>query len=200
MYDNHEQVWQQEIDEAENPNPRIGRKWQRVELPSVGDHVFMLLETRADAVPRPVYALSLGRMASGAAAAAKIYLPGADSNAGSAAADYFGRRARWFSVWMGVKRETWDPDAGPDDWVFMSNFNIHNEGVAVPLVGKDGTPTGYSVKLERLTYQNTNTPVLKLGIIEDATGKTSMYTWTQPGSAKIGINLRWFQVGLTAAE
>lgn len=108
------------------------------------------------------------------------------------------KRARWFKGWMGVKRQTWDPEASDDDWVFMGSFQIHNEGDIVRLVDKDGTPTGFSVQLERLVYQNTRTPVLKLGLIDEDKDKTIHYIWSEPGSRLLGMNLRWFQVGLTA--
>lgn len=108
------------------------------------------------------------------------------------------KRARWFKGWMGVKKQRWDPEAGDDDWVFMGTFQIHNEGDTVRLVDKDGTPTGFAVQLERLVYQNTRTPVLKLGLIDEEQGKTIHYIWSEPGSRLLGMNLRWFQVGLTA--
>ena len=116
----------------------------------------------------------------------------------SALGDFANRRVRYFRGWMGVKRQRWDPAAADDDWVFMPRYRIHNEGGVVRLVEKDGTPTGYAIKLERLVYQNTNTPVLKLGLIDESEDYTLTYTWTQPGSIRIGMNLRWFQAGLTA--
>ena len=39
--------------------------------------------------------------------------------------------------------------------------------------------------------------VLKLAIYEVGVNKAIMYAWGSPGSKNIGINLRWFQVGLT---
>ena len=117
-------------------------------------------------------------------------LPGADRQIEA-------RRVRYFTGWMGVKRQRWDPEAGDDDWVFMKDFRLHNEGQIVRLVEKDGTPTGYAIQLERLTYQNTRTAVLKLGLTDEAQDKTITYTWTSPGASRIGMNLRWFQAGLT---
>ena len=108
------------------------------------------------------------------------------------------QRARWFKGWMGVKKQTWDPAAADDDWVFMRSFQIHNEGDIVSLIDKDGTPTGYAVQLERLVYQNTRVPVLKLGLIKEEDDRTIHYIWSEPGSKRLGMNLRWFQVGLTA--
>jgi len=73
---------------------------------------------------------------------------------------------------------------------------IHNEGQIVPIVGKEGQLSGYSIQLAFLTYQNTSRPVLKLGLIDDKTGKTISYSWANPDAEMIGLNLRWAQVGL----
>ena len=43
-------------------------------------------------------------------------------------------------------------------------------------------------------------PILKLGIIDETTGKTINYSWTSTDASRIGINVRWFQAGLTAVE
>jgi len=49
---------------------------------------------------------------------------------------------------------------------------IHNEGQVVPILDRAGAPAGYSIQLARLTCQDSGVPVLKLGLIEDATGET----------------------------
>ena len=101
---------------------------------------------------------------------------------------------------MGLQRQRIDPTADAKDWVFIKDFRIHNEGQIVPIVDAEGGKTGYSVQLARLTYQNTTQPILQLGVIEDASGKTITYIWSEVGSERLGINLRWMQVGLTAAD
>jgi hypothetical protein len=40
--------------------------------------------------------------------------------------------------------------------------------------------------------------VLKLGIYEGDKDESSAYTWSEPTSTNIGMNLRWFQAGCTA--
>ncbi len=108
------------------------------------------------------------------------------------------RKVRKFEAWMGVKKNKIDPDYEGDDMFFQSGIEMHNEGDVVPLLDDEGQPTGYSIELARLTYQNTKTAILKLGVIEDATGDTLVYTWAATGSNRVGINLRWLQAGLTA--
>ncbi len=110
------------------------------------------------------------------------------------------RKVRKFKAWMAVKKSKVNPDVEGDDMFFNSNIIMHNEGHIVQILDDDGQPTGYSVQLAQLTYQNTKTAILKLGVIEDATGKTLVYTWASTDSDRIGINLRWMQAGLTAIE
>ncbi len=120
------------------------------------------------------------------------------------------RKVQYYNGWAGVS------SAGPamalDDgnwaladgeWGFtgdLDNFGrfvIHNEGQVVPIPAKDGSPSGYSVQLAKLTYQNTTVPILTLKIREDSTGKTLAYSWTKTAADRIGINARWVQSGLT---
>jgi len=54
----------------------------------------------------------------------------------------------------------------------------------------------YSAQLAQLTYKN-GTRVFKLGIVDNASGKTISYTWTNPDATRIGINLSWVQAGFT---
>jgi len=107
------------------------------------------------------------------------------------------RKVRYFKGWAGVRNDKFMDD-GDDSQAFIPNLRLHNEGQKVPLVTEDGEDTGYTVELARLTYQNTRVAVLKLALIHTATGETFTYTWTNPGAERIGINLRWLQVGLTA--
>ncbi len=62
-----------------------------------------------------------------------------------------------------------------------------------------GDETGYELELARLTYQNTRVAVLKLGVLDAATGETVAYSWADPDAVRIGINLGWMQAGLTQA-
>ena len=106
------------------------------------------------------------------------------------------RRVSHYRGWVALQRSRLDPDAAPDDYVFVSDADWHDEGFVLPIL--DGEqPTGYAIELARLTYQNTRTAVLKLGVIDEATGETLSYAWAAPGADRIGINLRWIQAGLT---
>ncbi len=115
-------------------------------------------------------------------------------------APHVNRKVRRFSGWMGVRKSRVNPDYDGDDMFFVGGFTIHNEGGRQSILDDAGKPTGFGIELARLTYQQTRVPILKLGIIEEATGKTLSYTWASTDASRIGVNLRWFQAGLTAVE
>ncbi len=107
------------------------------------------------------------------------------------------RRVSYYKGWIALPRQSIDERAADDDYLFLSDLRAHDEGFITPILDQ-GQPTGYAVELARLTYQNTGIAVLKLGIIEEATGETLAYSWANPGAALIGINLRWVQCGFTS--
>ena len=103
-----------------------------------------------------------------------------------------------YTGWAVIKRNKLDPSAAEDDWIAMRDMQLDDAGAIIPIVD-DGKPTGYSIQLIEITYQKTNTTVLKLGLIEDESGKTITYIWGEPAAGRLGMNLRWMQVGLTKA-
>ena len=106
------------------------------------------------------------------------------------------RRVRYYTGWVALRRSRVDPDAAPDDYIFVRDVRWHDEGFVLPVLDGDRS-TGYAVELARLTYQNTGTAVLRLGVVDAASGETLSYAWAAPGARRIGINLRWIQAGLT---
>ena len=113
---------------------------------------------------------------------------------------YFNRKVRRFSGWMGVRKDRVNPDYSGDEMYSAGGFTIHNEGGRQSILDDEGNPTGYGIELAQLTYQNTRVPILKLGIIDESTGETVNYSWTAVDSSRVGINVRWFQSGLTLIE
>jgi hypothetical protein len=67
----------------------------------------------------------------------------------------------------------------------------------VPILDDVGEPSGYSVQLAKLTYENTMVPILTLKLWEDATRKVLTYSWAAIDSERVGLNARWAQIGLT---
>ena len=109
------------------------------------------------------------------------------------------RRARYYTGWIRMRRSQIDPTVtDDDDMVVNSGLRLHNEGQILPLLDA-GQPTGYAVQLARLSYRSKPPiPILKLGIIERASGHTVAYSWSSPDAGRIGLNLRWILSGMTA--
>jgi len=109
---------------------------------------------------------------------------------------HINRKVVYYQGWGGNRIGGKDApeDAG---WQFTRNLLIHNEGQIVPITDdKTGEKSGYSLQLALLTYQNTRDPIFKFGLIEDATGKTITYIWSDRDNPTTGMNLRWMQSGL----
>jgi hypothetical protein len=113
---------------------------------------------------------------------------------------HINRKVRYYDGWAAMKRGGKKAEADSKDWVGVRGLRLHNEGRTIKLVSDSGEALGYSVQLARLTYQNTTTPILKLALIDDATGKTLSYAWAEPDGKRLGINLGWLQVGFTLRE
>jgi len=107
------------------------------------------------------------------------------------------RKVRYFKGWAVFEKRRLDESAPEGEYVFIPDLRLHNEGQIIPLVTKEGVETGYSVELAQLTYQETGTPILKLAVL-DKEGYAFTYIWANPEAEKLGINMRWMQVGLTA--
>lgn len=105
------------------------------------------------------------------------------------------RRVRYFEGWVAIN--TAGRSAKPEDksWRSMRQVRLHSEGRIVPITWEDGRRSGYSVQLARLTYQGDKLQVLVLKLLDDATGQSVSYAWTDPDGKRLGINLRWFQAG-----
>jgi len=106
------------------------------------------------------------------------------------------RKVTYFTGWGGNKIGGKDADKDAK-WHFMSKIVIHNEGQIIPIIDdKTGVKSDYSLQLAKLTYQNTQDPILKFGLIENKTGKTITYIWSDRKNHTIGMNLRWMQSGI----
>lgn len=112
------------------------------------------------------------------------------------------RRVHWFSGWAALNGAGPNASADSKDWHMNRELRLGSEGGSVHLNWRDGQASGYSLRMERMTYRDGNVPVLKLSLIEDASGKAMAYAWANPEATRIGLSLGWVQVGLerSAAE
>lgn len=82
------------------------------------------------------------------------------------------------------------------DWHMNRNLNLSSQGGRVALTWRDGSASGYSIQLERLIYPETNIAILRLALVDEATGQIQIYAWANPEATQIGLNLGWLQVSL----
>jgi CpeT/CpcT family (DUF1001) len=109
------------------------------------------------------------------------------------------RRLRWFSGWAAINGGGPKAKATNQDWHTQKDLRLSSEGGRIPLRWRDGAASGYSLELVRTTYAERKLSVLQLNVVEDASGQTIDYAWTNPEAMAIGINLGWLQVGFTRA-
>ena len=102
------------------------------------------------------------------------------------------KRARQFSCYAALRKE-----GTTDQYDSMLDIVVHDQGKMVTLRDGGGTATKYSFELSQLRYSQ-QTPVMKLALYEAGKEQAFAYTWTEPEGKKIGINLRWIQVGCKA--
>ena len=106
------------------------------------------------------------------------------------------RKVATFAGWAAVNGAGPNAQADNSDWHTDRTLRIGSEGGRASLRWRDGSASGYALLLERLTYREGDVPVLKLSIIEEASGRALAYAWANPEASRIGINLGWVQVGL----
>lgn len=105
------------------------------------------------------------------------------------------KRVRYFTGWAALRiAETGDDKK---DYEGFLNLRLHDQGQLLPLVKANGEKTKYSLQLAHLVQQSAKVPVLVFKLFEEGKDQAVSYVWTEPGAARIGMNLRWFQSGLT---
>lgn len=107
------------------------------------------------------------------------------------------RKVRYYTGWVWFRNAGPGSSADDKDTSFTARFLLHNEGQKMTVLRKDGSESPWALELAVLTYQNTRKPILKLALLDRATGKSISYTWTDTDGRTLGINLGWFQAGMT---
>lgn len=101
------------------------------------------------------------------------------------------KRCRFFTGWAAVKRE------GTEEYDSTKDITIHDQGGSAFLTSGDKE---YEIRLSQLVYQGSKIPVLTLAVYEKGNETSLAYSWTNPEAKRIGINVRWFQTGMTLKE
>ncbi len=114
-------------------------------------------------------------------------------------APYRLRRADVFTGWAVLRADGSESvEPAPDSaFIMVGDLSLHDEGQRQRLVTADGRDLGVTVELAQLVYQASRTAILKLALYRDGEDRAFAYTWADPDAGRIGLNLRWVQVGLT---
>ncbi len=104
------------------------------------------------------------------------------------------KRCHFYKGWLLLEK------AGlKEEYHSMRNVYWHDQGKRQRLFLEDGKPSKYEVELAAVIYGK-DLEVLKIALYEVGVTKAIMYSWASPGTKNIGINLRWFQAGLTLIQ
>jgi hypothetical protein len=102
-------------------------------------------------------------------------------------------RARRFTCWAALKQ------AEGEEWQGFRDLELHDQGGRAALEVEGEEEAKYTVLLEQRVYKGEKqVPVLKLALEEAGSEESKAYTWANPDAWRIGMNLRWVQVGCTA--
>jgi hypothetical protein len=122
----------------------------------------------------------------------------ADSSRGADAIEE-AHRVRWYDGWAAINGGGPNAKSDNNDWHLQRDLHLASEGGRAALHWRDGAPSGYTLELEHTSYPERKLSVLQLNVIEDGSGRTVTYVWTDPGAGTIGLNLGWLQVGIGPA-
>jgi hypothetical protein len=108
------------------------------------------------------------------------------------------RRARPVTCWGSVPKLQKKPDGG-DDWYFVGNLKIHDQGGRVQFGGAAVGTRPVVLRMRNVVWPSgPNKPSLVLYVhTPDAPDKAVSYSWADPDAKRIGINLRWMQASCT---
>lgn len=103
------------------------------------------------------------------------------------------KRSNNFGCWAVLKEE------GADDWSAVAkDLVLHDQGGRAEIGTSGDEPTTYRLELEQRVYRGERqVDVLKLAVYQEGKDESLAYTWSEPSSTNIGMNLRWFQAGCT---
>ena len=113
-------------------------------------------------------------------------------------------KARFFDCWTVVRKDA-EPltppaaegeEADSGEWHVWRGVAVHDQGGRFAMVPEGATEGTFSFEIFEATYRGENTvPVLELAVREKGKDKSVAYAWTEPDAGRLGINLRYLQVG-----
>lgn len=114
------------------------------------------------------------------------------------------RRARPFQCWAAVLRGAKHGDSGeaakPEDWHFLRDVWIHDQGGAARVTSDETPPRSVELRLRRVEWPSgPNRPSLTLYVHEAGASRALSYAWGEYDAERLGLNLRWLQASCTHA-
>jgi hypothetical protein len=101
------------------------------------------------------------------------------------------KRVTYYKGWISYEKD--------GKSIFMNNLIFHDQGTKIQVMDKQGNKLPYFVELAQLQYKS-GLEIVKLAFYEEGVKKSFLYSWANPGTKNIGMNLRWLQAGLTKIE
>lgn len=100
------------------------------------------------------------------------------------------QRARVFECWTVLRKEGTE-----DQYDVARGIRVHDQGHTVPVKGPGEAPSRFSFDLARLRSAESRIAVLRLAVLEQGKAQSLAYAWAEREAGRLGINLRWLQVG-----
>ena len=111
------------------------------------------------------------------------------------------RRARAFRCWAAVPKRA-NRANGAEDWWGRRDIALHDQGGRAELVTDESVPQRFTLKMRNVVWPNgPNQPSLVLYVLTPEGGERAVaYSWADPRSARVGINIRTMQASCSLVE
>lgn len=97
-------------------------------------------------------------------------------------------------VSIGLNATTDEPESG--QWQTSTKFIVIDDGRVSRLYDADMNNMEYAIKLSRLHWRKDELTYLKLEVIQVDSGEAQAYSWFNPDSDQIKLDLDWVKVNL----
>lgn len=109
------------------------------------------------------------------------------------------QKHRTFTGWASFRVESGQED-GPGEWRLSQVFQLRDDGRVNQLYDQKMSLMPFGLQLARLQRFDGEPPHYKLSVINLENGQTQAYTWFEPESGVLNLNLDWFQASLEPAK
>ena len=110
------------------------------------------------------------------------------------------RKVRGFECWVALLRgaEHGDSGEGRNDWQFLRDVWIHDQGGLARITTDESPPRNLELRLREAEWPARDRRAsLTLYVHEAGNDRALSYTWGEAGAERLGLNLRWLQASCT---